>query len=700
MAAGATLLIAAGCASAPSGPPAPAITLDQKMAWILQLEDQRVLRLPPPPQPELTGSRRRRGAQTPPPSLPDLTVLVRDADARIRRRAALAIGRVRLTSGVQPLVATLADADPDVRAMAAFALGLVGDPLAETALVPLLSDLDVSVRGRAAEALGSIGAKGAADAIAKMAGEQVRSAPVAAMDPDDESWPAPPEAEALKLGLFALVRLEAYEPLAGAVLDGNRPVSSWWPVAYALQRIENQRAAPALLHLLGAKGRYTRAFAAKGLGAVGDRSVVPALRALLEPSAGAGLELSVQAVRALAQLRANEVAEPLIRLAADPSTHPNLRLEAVTALGVLRSSDALPLVQDLLSSEWPAMRSAALRAVAAIDQESFIFVLASLEPDRDWHVRSTLASLLGQLPAEISLERVRGMLRDEDKRVWPAALGALARLRAPGIEGVLIEHLKEADFAVRASAARHVGELKPAGGAQALREAYKAGQADSANAARAAALDALAAYGPEEAVETLRQALTDKDWAVRVRAASLLRKLDPAATVDEATRPAPGQPPAPYDDPQLVSPEYSPRAFIDTGHGTIEFELTVLDAPQTVRNFINLARKGFFNGLQVHRVVPNFVVQDGDPRGDGRGGPGYSIRDELNERPYLRGTVGMALDGPDSGGSQFFITHSPQPHLDGRYTVFGRVVNGMEVVDRIRVGDVIQRIRVWDGKWE
>ena len=184
---------------------------------------------------------------------------------------------------------------------------------------------------------------------------------------------------------------------------------------------------------------------------------------------------------------------------------------------------------------------------------------------------------------------------------------------------------------------------------------------------------------------------------MRVRAAELLTKLQPGTDHRLAIRPAPGTPSGSYDERSLSAPDVSPHAFIETARGTIEFELSVIDAPQTARNFIALARKGFFNGLQVHRVVPNFVVQDGDPRGDGEGGPGYTIRDELNERPYLRGTVGMALSRHDDGGSQFFILHSPQPHLDARYTAFGHVVNGLDVVDRIQVGDVIHRVRVWDG---
>ena len=214
---------------------------------------------------------------------------------------------------------------------------------------------------------------------------------------------------------------------------------------------------------------------------------------------------------------------------------------------------------------------------------------------------------------------------------------------------------------------------------------------------RAAALEALSKYGGTVAVPLLRTALGDKDWALRVKAAELLKALDPSIETALAIRPAPVASAAVYDAPTLTAPPVSPHVSIETEKGTIEIELDVLDAPLTARNFITLARKGYFDGLTFHRVVPNFVIQGGDPRGDGEGGPGYTIRDELNQEPYLRGTVGMALAWRDTGGSQFFITHSPQPHLDARYTVIGRVLSGMEVVDAINQWDVISRIRIWDG---
>ena len=135
-------------------------------------------------------------------------------------------------------------------------------------------------------------------------------------------------------------------------------------------------------------------------------------------------------------------------------------------------------------------------------------------------------------------------------------------------------------------------------------------------------------------------------------------------------------------------------ATIVTSSGRFTIELSTENAPLTVDNFIQLARKGYFNGQTIPRVVPNFVVQAGDPRGDQNGGPGYQIRCEINEAPYERAAVGMALSGKDTGGSQWFVTHSPQPHLDGGYTVFGYVIRGMDVIDNIARGDVIRRVIV------
>jgi cyclophilin family peptidyl-prolyl cis-trans isomerase len=136
---------------------------------------------------------------------------------------------------------------------------------------------------------------------------------------------------------------------------------------------------------------------------------------------------------------------------------------------------------------------------------------------------------------------------------------------------------------------------------------------------------------------------------------------------------------------------------VTTSKGSFTIEFLPEAAPLTVDNFVQLAQSDYYRNVTIHRVVPNFVIQDGDPRGDGNGGPGYTIRCEINQVPYDRAAVGMALSGKDTGGSQWFVTHSPQPHLDGGYTVFGRVVMGMDVVDKIVRGDVIQSVVIKQG---
>ncbi|HEY9664600.1 MAG TPA: peptidylprolyl isomerase [Allocoleopsis sp.] len=135
------------------------------------------------------------------------------------------------------------------------------------------------------------------------------------------------------------------------------------------------------------------------------------------------------------------------------------------------------------------------------------------------------------------------------------------------------------------------------------------------------------------------------------------------------------------------------RAIMETEKGTIHLDLFEKDAPNTVKNFVDLSNKGFYDGLTFHRVIPNFVIQGGCPEGTGRGGPGYTIKCEINPNKHEAGTLSMAHAGKDTGGSQFFICHSPQPHLDGIHTVFGKT-NDMDVVNAIRAGDRILSVKI------
>jgi cyclophilin family peptidyl-prolyl cis-trans isomerase/HEAT repeat protein len=682
-------------------PVAPAtVPWEQKIAWIVRLEDQRIIRDPNPLPPVVLRPATRRDPVVyapPPPS--DLIRLLGDPEGRVRRRAALALGRVRLAEAVPALADRLAnDSEPEVKQMAAFALGLIGDATARTPLLTALTDQQPIIQGRAAEALALIGDKSDAPAIATMVQAHLKAGALNGIEPDDVTYPLSPPAEAARLGLYALTRLATYDQIAASVLDGSgQPVSRWWPVAFALQRANDARAIPALLSLLNTPGRYTAAFAARGLGTHKAAAARPLFRQVIEQRR-APTAVIVQAIRGLVNMGESAAAESLLAIYDDMSADPELRVEALTGFAALAGVESMDLLLDLLSDRAPVARAAAIRALARVDPDTFMSALSTMEPDRDWTVRIAVATALGSIPADRSSSLLTAMLSDRDQRVIPAALNAIAAAHLPNAESLLLQQLKADDFVIRANAAAALAGLKSTTAVPGLTDAYRESLNDTTYVARAAILVALNQLSPAAARPLLQEALRDREWAVRVRSLTLLRAANVTEFGPDAIRPAaPGRP---VDDPAwkaIVAPAFSPHAFIETDKGTIEIELAVTDAPVTVDNFVTLARKGFFDGTAIHRVVPDFVVQDGDPRGDGEGGPGYSIRDEINQRPYLRGTVGMALDWEDTGGSQFFITHSPQPHLDARYTVFGHVVNGMDVVDRLVPWDVIRSVRIWDG---
>ena len=689
------LVLVAGCAAAPPAEvPAPSARPDP-LSWILRLEDER--RLADPPPPTLAGPNAAAVPAAGPPRLrPDLRVLLEAPAAHLRRRAALAVGRVGSPAGVEALVARLADPVPEVRRAAAFGLGLIGDAGAADALVDALADPEPRVQGGAAQALGMIGARPAAAAIGAMVRRHVAAA--YDLEPDDLTHPLSGEVEAFRLGVQALAELQAFEPLAEAVLTPEgRPILWWWPVADALGRTEDRRAVPALEALAAVPGRVAPALAARGLGTLGDPRGVEALERLLDVERR-GRFVVFAALRALGAMDHPAAVAALDRFVRVRGLDRQLRRAAVEALAHHAGEASVEVFVELLGHPWPPLRAAALRALSRADPQRFVFALSGgLGADPDWRVRAAAAEGLGRADPAVGRDTLTAMLGDPDERVLPAVLEALVAAGAPEAPGVLLERLQAPGVVVRAAAARLLGALRPPEAGGALAAAYAAAESDASFAARAAIVEALGAAGGAAAGGALRRALDDRDWAVRVRAAEQISRTTPEDRPREEIGPAPGAPGLDYAAPRLTNPPVSPHVFIETARGAIQIELAVLEAPLTADRFAALARQGFFDGLTFHRVVPGEAVHGGDPRGDGRGGPGFTLRDEPSALPFLRGTVGLARDHPDAGGSRFFITLLPQPRLDGRRTAFARVVAGMEVVDALQTGDRIERVLVWDG---
>jgi cyclophilin family peptidyl-prolyl cis-trans isomerase len=332
---------------------------------------------------------------------------------------------------------------------------------------------------------------------------------------------------------------------------------------------------------------------------------------------------------------------------------------------------------------------------------------------RDWRRVSALAQALTEIAgitAEVAGSGIVSLQADAQiiLRSWiddpnlpahaaPDALRALAAFKANDLGQVLRKHLGAKDVIVRATAAELLGELQPdEGNTRLLVEALPVAARDELNDAALSILDSLAKQKSAPANDAIKTMLDSPDALVRRRAAALLKANGAGDFSQRAAGLAPRNTSADYAR-ALSRVKRSVRAVVNTDKGAFTIELLADEAPLNVDNFVQLAQKSYFNNIVFHRVVPNFVVQGGDPRGDGNGGPGYQIRCEINEVPYERGAVGMALSGKDTGGSQWFVTHSPQPHLDGGYTVFGRVVSGMEVIDKIARGDRILSISVTES---
>src|SRR6267378_3663317 len=549
----------------------------------------------------------------------------------VRRQAALAAGRIGDATAVDLLLPVLTDTVPSVAAAAAFGLGLLKDARAIPALLQTIRAVAPADQGPPQlEAVTAIAKIGGDDGARALTQITTAASPTAPTAVADAAL-----LEAWRLGSRAPVtELVRYTDATA--------VTTRWHALYALARLRAPPGAARLVRALGDQDDRIRTVAARGItralldsAKLDAQPVIDGLRLLLDDR---DAHIRINALRAVASFRDSTLSPAVVRLVADRDL--GVEVQAETTLGVLRGAAAVAALRGRLTSSVFALKRQALIALAQADSPSGVAAAATVASDADWRWRSVAADILG---------------------------------RHPDVDDV-----------------------------DALVVAYRRADGDPFNDARLSAVAALGAIAASSSTGRLRVATKfvsvvprPDDYLVRRLAADTLP--DARDAWGSATPIATGRTPADYRDvarrwlaPALAGT--NPHVFLETDRGTLDIEVLPAEAPMTAAAFLVLVERRFFDGMRWHRVVPNFVVQDGDPRGDGWGGPGFVLRDEINPVRYETGTVGIALSGPDTGGSQYFITHSAQPHLDGTYTIFGRVTGGSGILDAIGQGDRIRSI--------
>ena len=619
-------------------------------------------------------------------------------DSVVRRTAALAAGRIGDLRAIPLLLQVLDQPDSTVRVAAAFALGLLRDSAAIEPLIQRLTGLpplDTITAAEAVTAVAKIGGRKAGEFFGSALGGK---AALSQADPNHalsqillESWRLGPDAPT-----------DALLPFADDTVQSIR-----WRALYSLARLRAPSAANHLIAALRADDADTRAVAARALTSQYAKTAkVPSAtlggllaRAIDDRDPG----VRVNAIRSLGTYQDSSFASAVASRLEDPD--PNVRVQAAASLGEIRGRTASAALRRVLEGNAIfAVRREALLGLARADPTGFAEAAQPWRTSSDWRERATAAE-------GWSRARSTGapwFLSDTDGRVIAAGLQAWADTNpAPSRSLVTAARnlLTHSDAAVRSVAAGILTKAADSRDLTSLVQVFRRSLRDSFPDAAISALGALAAIQRTGGPAASR---VDREFLQAVPRPDdyLLRRWSEDEWPEAAERWGAAYPIATgrtLEDYRelarrfLVAPDSvaRPHVFIETDkRGVLEVELFGPDAPLTVANFLRLVDRRFFDGNRWHRVVPNFVVQDGDPRGDGFGGPGGAIRDEINRNRYgSKPMLGMALSGPDTGSSQWFISLSPQPHLDGTYTVFGRAVGNVGALKRISQGDVIRTIR-------
>ncbi|MEZ5305982.1 MAG: peptidylprolyl isomerase [Pyrinomonadaceae bacterium] len=658
-----------------------------------------------------------------------LISLLTSDNGSVRERAALAAGRIGDKAALPYLEKLLFSGPPTDAPMAAFAIGEVESIEGADSILRILNEnlAPDDVRAAAIEAAGKIAAANANEPKA------VELANAILLNLDFENIrEGGRDREVVLAGLTAVLRARPKnaEKAIGVFLTDRDPIIRT-DAANAITRLGSKSWRDILLGMLRRDSEPTaRANAARALGTFPEPDVINELLASAEGDSDSRVRVS--ALGSLGRLSDKNSGERILKRAETlfavyrkskfrrPS-ETNELLVIASALGSIYKDTPDARAVDFLKRFSAAEKRGSVEietALARVSPNSY--ASTPLPPETEWKSLSAIAGgfsaasrsekISDESKAAIRnrlLERIKAVNSGNEKpgMSFGDVLSAFAGFKSDGFENLIRPSLKSDDEYLRATAAS-LFETPSAENMASLIEAFNFGAKDKSPDAQLAAIDTaskLYSKLPETGKALpqfegmLQEAAKSADYLVVRKAIAVARDAGIALDIERESVgfEFPGSGRVVRRDYAKVARRTKARALVTTEKGKFVIELFPRDAPLTVENFISLAKSGYFNGLEIHRVVPNFVVQDGDPRGDGNGGPGWQIRCEINRLSYERGMVGMALSGKDTGGSQWFITHSRQPHLDGGYTIFGRIDDsGMKVVDRLVRRDVIKRIKI------
>ena len=605
----------------------------------------------------------------------------RSTDPAIRSRAALALGRIGDPRGRPLLVVLLSDSSRDVQAAAAFGSQIFGDPTLTSDLTPLLASGDAAVVAAAAKAAGFLARGDGQDAL-------VAALPRAAS----------PEPRATILRSLWRFAAPATEAAALAYVSDPDPRVRFGAV-YAIARKPLESSLPALTTALTDGEADTAAYAARALGILAKPQSIEPLLAALDSGKVPLVTNALVALEGVLEKNPGSSIAPervarVVTLAGD--ANPNVAVPALTLLRQFAGKDreVFRRLWSIATTGTGRRRQVALLSSAAVLRDNALPALETAAKSAEPALRGAAAEALAYLTFAKAAPLRQTLIADPHPLVRGAVLGNLGTAEAVQANRALVERaLGDADAGVRAAAIEALTRVANPAVLPLLTDALTKAASGSEPDVPIAVIAAAERFRSDPAARALVETAYrhPSPLVSKLARRSLIQnfRADPAAFPLREYKPSRTS----ADYLTVVAEAAKPLvAAVETARGSFQIRFAGGAAPLTVTNFVALARRGYFDGATFHRVVPNFVIQDGDPTATGNGGPGYEIRDELNPIEYGEGTVGMALSGPDTGGSQWFATHAPQPHLDGIYTVFGQVVGGQDVVERIEQGDRINRV--------